>query len=252
MPFNPSNPDPQTTSTEISTEVVETVETVETPTPAPTPTPTPAPTNNAEILSAYNALLGDKARENAELQRRLAALEAERNAPPPKTAEEQSREFFERPLDLIRSEIDRSVKPLNDFVAKAKRDSDYAALKTQMRADPRFTRLSEIETDFDAMMASSPLEPNTMIGAYYAVLGMAVATGKLTATPTPKEDPPPPTPTLTTPPHLRPTNNTPAPAPTKTATRQLTENEKRVARLNRMTDEEYLKELEGPSAYRVS
>jgi hypothetical protein len=138
------------------------------------------------------------------------------------------------------------LRPLNDFVAVTKRDADYAALKSQMRADPRFTRLNEIEARFDAMMKTSPLDPNTMIGAYYAVLGMMLSNGEIANTATPAPTTPTPTPAVNTSAHLRPSPAT-APATAKPARRQLTENELRLARASGLTADQYLDELEGPA-----
>ena len=137
------------------------------------------------------------------------------------------------------------MKPLNDFVTVTRREQEYQNLKAQMRQDPRFSQLSAIEADFDLMMKNAQLDPNTMIGAYYAVLGMAHANGKLAAATTPATPPAPATP-VTTPAHLRPSASTPV-APAKPQRRQLTENEKRLARAANMTDEQYLDELEGPA-----
>jgi hypothetical protein len=241
MTFDPSNPNPPTTSTENTT--------VEEPAPTPTPAPTPEPAQPpANLLSAYSAVLGEKDQEIARL--RAQVEQTQRTPEPTLTPEEQSKQFFETPLDLIRKEIANAVKPLNDFVAVTKRDTEYANLKTQMRADPRFNRLSEIEARFDAMMKTSPLDPNTMIGAYYAILGMMVSTGELSNTPTPTPTPTPAS-AVNTPAHLRPSSVTPAATP-KPTRRQLTENEKRLARASNLTDDQYLDELEGPATLIVS
>lgn len=239
MTFNPSQDSSQPTTSTEPTTPDDAVPVVETP-PTPTPAPTPEPTNN--LLSAYSAVLGEKDREIARLR---AEAEARNNQPAPTLSpEEQSKKFFETPLDLIRSEIHAAIKPLNEFAAQTKREQEYANLKSQMRQDPRFSQLSAIEVDFDLMMKNAPLDPNTMIGAYYAVLGMAHANGKLAA-PAPTTPPAPAAP-VTTPAHLRPSAGNVA-APTKPQRRQLTENEKRLARAAGMTDDQYLDELEGPA-----
>jgi hypothetical protein len=130
--------------------------------PAPPTEPAALPT---EVLNAYNSMISDRNAENQRLRNQVAALEAARNAPPPLTAEEQSKAFFENPVDLIRREINAAVQPINESLAVSRRATEYANLKSQMKADPRFSDLDSIGTEFDALMNGQPLDHNLMIAA---------------------------------------------------------------------------------------
>lgn len=209
----------------------------EPPTPLVVPNTEPAALP-AELLTSYNTLIAERGEENRQLRAQLAALQVARDAPPPKSKEDASREFFENPIELLRAEISRAIEPINTKFAEDRRRTDYADLKRKMKLDPRFADLDQIEAQFDDMMKNQELNENLMIAVYYSAYGMAAKAGKLNTAP----DPNPPTPrSVVTPPHLRPTPPA-APAPINNANlRPLTENEETIRRFNRMTHEEYLR-----------
>lgn len=239
------NSEVQTTSTETPSELPP----IETP-PAP-----PAPVSIApdrSIVEAYNGILRDKDQELARTRARLEELEAARNAPPPKTPEENAAEYFANPVEVIQREIQRAIAPLNASARQMTRDQNYAKLKQEMKLDSRFSDLDKIETEFDQLMSSvAEPEPQGMIAAYWAAYGMASKAGKLNPAPVTTPTPQTPAAPVVTPPHLRPSGgNAPAPVANKNL-RPLTENEETVRRLNGMTHEEYLKEFDTAGPLRV-
>ena len=222
---NPTPPDPSTDNEPV---VV-----------APPAQPTGLP---PELLNAYNGLVSEARQDAQRARAELERLQAERSAAPPLSDEDASKEYFKNPIEVIRREIAAAVKPLNESAAKFSRTEQYATLKTQMRADVRFVDLHKFEAEFDRLMQTQPLDPNVMIGTYYAALGYATANGTINNAPASNN--PPAAPLVTTPPHLRPSAPAAPVAPTP-GMRALSENEEIVRRANNMTVKDYLDGLEG-------
>lgn len=223
-------------------------------TPAPTNnelvTPPPAPALDPAVLNAYNGMLNDRARENAELKEKLRLFEEKQNTPAPQTDEEASADFFRNPKKFITEEINRAVAPINQDRAQFQRASDYARMKGEMVLDPRFVDLPLIEKEFDQLMSSQVLSYDSMIGAYFTTYGMVAASGKLESRRTPSNGNPPapitpPAPIVTTPPHLRPTPPAAPNAPVVNNLRPLTENEETIRRANGLTVAEFLEGQSG-------
>lgn len=202
-----------------------------------------------EIIATQNAVIGDLSRDMKQMREMYARMEQKLNAEPPVPPEKASEMFFANPQSMIGQEIAKQLKPLNDFRAQMERNQKYETLKLQMKRDPRFVALKHeaVESALDNLVSEhEAFDVSKVVRDYYTALGTVAATGQLTnETPTP---PTPKEPVSTTPPHLRPSAPPPREVtPSKPGTRQLTENEKHLARLNGMTDEEYLREMGGES-----
>lgn len=206
----------------------------------PDPTPAPAP-QNTEILNAYQQQLLEQARENKRLRDELEA--ARRPAPQPPSPEEE-KQFFDAPrtatAQIVRQELEQQVKPINDFVRQMQREQNYTALKSQMRQNPaQFAYLGQVEHYLDQIMQSAAVvDVPTVIAAYNTALGYHISQGGSLNAPS---NPTPPT-NVPIPPNPRPAPPvTPPSNPRGNKTRpQLTENEKKIARFNGQTDEEFI------------
>lgn len=209
--------------------------------PAP---PRPDPT---EMLTVYQQQLLTESRERARLERELREAREAANAPKPPTPEEE-KSFFDNPrsatAEIVRRELQQQVGPLNTFVAQQQRDALYTNVKNQMRANPaQFAYLSQVESIMDQIVAQIPeINPNAVVFAYNSALGQYISNGgNLTpSTPAPSPTPAPAVPS-NNPPHIRPSAPANPPAPRSTpAKRVLNENEKKIARFNGWTDDEYI------------
>lgn len=215
----------------------------------------PKPVVDPAILAAYQEELLNKSRRNAELERQLA----ERNREPERElTPDDEKAYFEKPIStikgLISEQLAAQVKPLNDFVNLQRRAQIIGTFKQQMAARPaQFPYIVQVEQIFDQIMMNEPtIDESSVVRAYNAALGYFISNGgNLNATP---QTPPPETPNRTptnvptNPPHYKPA----APAPidkggnSKPKLRELTENEKKIARFNGMSDEEYIRLSELP------
>ncbi len=201
-------------------------------------------------------------------EERLAALErraAEPPPPPPPDPKSEAGKFWTDPVTVLRGEIDRAVKPLNDFRTSFERQAKVDELKAQVRADPRFKDIFEKGEQYidQAIRAMPEVTREGIMSAALSIRG-AAALGMLPGlsfeAPAPAPAPPAPgtppapgaPPVSTVPPHLRPSAPPPPSAPEPPRRRELTENEKRVARENGMDEEEYLEFLELPPDQVVS
>lgn len=201
-----------------------------------------------DVLAAYNSVLAEKDRALRDALAEAERLRNERAKPPELTPEESSKKFFENPVELIRTEIQKALAPVTQSIASFTTRSRYAELKIEMAQDPRFTDLPKIEKEFDQMMNGQAIDPNVMIGAYYAAYGMVAKTAPQrlidggntgTVDNTNTNTGTPAKPALTIPPHLRP--STP-PAPVKQDEKvkrpPLTENERRLMKMNNIATED--------------
>jgi hypothetical protein len=68
----------------------------------------------------------------------VSQLVAEKNAPPPRTPEEEAKEFYKDPKKVIREVMQETVKPLNEFKDEYQGSNTYARLKDRFKTDPRF------------------------------------------------------------------------------------------------------------------
>lgn len=213
----------------------------------PAPPNPPSPGVDPTILQAYQEQLQVEMRERARLQRELEESRKKPVAPP---TPEQEKEFFDKPVsttrDLIREEIQKAIAPLNQFTAQTQRAQFIEQCKTQMRANPsQFPYIDQVERLLDQILSQTPnLDVNSVVAAYNLAVGTYISQGGSLTAPNGNNPPTPPanrgTPPVNNPPHVRPTPPVPPPSPSSRKIRPLTENEKKIARFNRFTDEEYL------------
>lgn len=210
-----------------------------------TPPANPQPAGDPNILAAYQTQLQHEARERARLERELAEARKVKEVP---LTPDQEKEFFDKPKsvlkELVRQEIQEAVRPFNQDMAMQRREALIGNLKAQMRKNPaQFPYIDQIEDLFDQIInAAQNIDANVAVAAYNTALGYHISRGGQ-LTKKVDDTPPPPSnrPTVpNNPPHIRPSAPPPPPAGGKKQIRALTENERKIARFNGQTDEEYL------------
>lgn len=213
----------------------------------PIPAAAPALDNTTDLLRSYQNELIRLSAENR--QTRTEIDELKKPAPVTRTAEEE-RKFFDTPTssvtEIVRKEVRDAIAPLNQFTANATRQANYENLKQQMKANPSFPYVTQIEHLIDQVMANvQQPDANSIVSAYNQALGFYISNGgELNRTPTPAPAAPPSReapPVAPLPPHARvtpPANGGRTPANGKV--RELSENEKKIARFNRWDDKHYL------------
>ena len=235
-------------STELKPEVVnQDPPKMESPQP---PVNIPAPTN-PDIADLQLRVIADKERENRALKERLDNLEREKNAPAKPTEADQDREYFRSPSKVLRDILNETVAPLQSYVGELKARDVATDLKSRFKTDSRYaSRWTKIEPVVDEMLRmhvakGGSVNESIMNEAVVTAVGL-IATNQINgvtfdeapAPPTPK-----PAPNMVNPPHLAPS---PAPLPTrevKSKVRDLTENERLLARARGWTAEQYLENL---------
>lgn len=221
------------------------------------PTPNTPNTNQEPVTPLIDqaAILGEM-RKLAEDNRKLNARIEELSKPAavdPKLANDQ---FWKSPAtalqeatDKITAQLTETVRPLIDFKNRMEASDTYTTLKTRIKAsNPKIAEfLSDpgAEAALDQILKGRPtINEQDIIGGIAGVAGamqlgmIPGAAPKANGTPvsTAKVD------VTTLPPHLRPSA---APGPTREADpnkpeRELTENERRLARESNMTEVEFL------------
>lgn len=255
------NPPPNTELTptpEVSIEPVE-------------PVPDPKDDLIQQQMAALTEMRGEISKLNARLDNPVPVPPAP-PVDPPKTKEEEDKEFWDSPRDMIRKELSEAIKPMQDFITEQNQKSvvseakdEYQTIKAKYKLDPRFTDLFRVaEAHIDSLMANqAPVEGN-MLAVLYGIRG-AIALGdipgvSLEPTPVPV-DPnvpqpvapvaPQPTPGVTSamlPAHIRPSPPTTVPGqPPVVQRRELNENERRLARESGLTPDQYLDLQELPA-----
>ena len=219
------------------------------------------PTNSPpveDVRKIMQEVLGETTRQNQQLKNQIAEMQKKQNEPPPADREALKKEFYNDPIAAIEKVVSRVNAPLNDFVAVTKNDNAYANIKNAIRNNPQFaSKFPKIEATVDnivrqALDSGSPLSEGLVYSAVLSSIGL-VEIGQVPGVSF--RDPEPPVPpankteprNVITPPHLAPSspplpNNNSAPRQ-----RELTENEKRLARASKLSDKEYLDLLEGDS-----
>lgn len=209
------------------------------------------PSREQRLLAAQEQMLRDQAQQIKAMQGRLEKMEA----PPPVPTADQDRKYWESPTtvikELLAAELEKTVAPINARLNTQTSESEYDKAKKKLREEYKDI-WDKIEPSIDQwsnghIASGQPLTEDllniaamTASGAYYR--------GKLGngTIPMPAPAPAPaPTPSggiVTTPPHLRPSapvipgHESPAPA----ETRELTENERRLAKERGQTPAQYL------------
>lgn len=248
---------PSTTSTPESSSVNQ-------PATLPTNQPT-APPINPDYVRALEDTLRENNRQIQLLQDQVERRPAAPATPAPTlTPEEERNAFFNNPKgetrNIVAEEMGKQLAPLLEFVKQVPRPGNET-LKNRIKYDPRyasyFSQDPLVEQAFDAVVANTPRVDE---GVAHAIMSQVIGwqvTGQLRTVlglpNVPVTTQPAPTPTPTTmpnqpaPPYMPPTAPaTPRTTPTKSV-RELTENERRLARERGMSPEQYLQWLEVPA-----
>ncbi len=216
---------------------------------------------NAKLIEIYESGIADARARAERAERDLAALRQQQQAPPAEPKMDNN-EFWANAAEnvsrIVETALDKRIKPLTDYVAETRGANEYDRIKDKLRNNPNFRdKFADVEPYLDEVMKTTAVSDANVNAAALSIVG-ALAIGQLK--PMVKNtggrnagDPPPvpPNPSTTKndsammPAHLRPSG----PSVTqqqqqKKERRPLTELEKRIARETRMTDDEYLDELE--------
>jgi len=227
------------------------------PAPAPDPLANLKPEDRDRLLTFYmGAARAQESRLN-QLAGELETLKTKPAAPATPDMGALNKGFYEKPFEttqeIVRREISEAIAPLKEFASAFSANSELDRIKNEFRGDPRIAQvfaLGEVHIDElvnRAVRGGAKLTRELVMGAVANVKGgldmgwIQVGAGAPipAALPAPGGGPSP-----LSPPHLRP-SAPPAPGPgdTKPKLRDLTEEESRLARENKMTQEEYLRAL---------
>lgn len=216
---------------------------------------TTGPTNNFSALEAVIREQSNRIQQLLESQ-----SQPSQPTPVPVDPEKQKVDFFNKPHDVVReivqAELRSAIQPLQEFVQGFRAESTYDKLKNAFRNDSRFQPYwdAAVESAVDSVMLSGKVEVNTanMQSAIIQAIGLKNL-GMLPGATAPSVNQPgtatpvqPNNQNMVNPPHLRPSSPPPPSNNPRQPVRQLTENERRLARENHMTDQEYLDWIEVP------
>lgn len=212
--------------------------------PTPPILPINAPPSEMEVLRQTVAnMQGQIGQLVNTIQSAVSAQTPQAPPPPPALTAEDFQNNPQLLIDRINQDIARQVAPLNAANNQFVRANQYTAAKAQVKnANPMFQRFwSQIEPQLDATFASGQIEPHPQIIFYHVqalVGGLALQNPTMFATaPNMQQQPNNFIPPSGSPPPL-PQNNAPP-------LRQLTDNERRIAKERGLSDADYLKLQEG-------
>lgn len=219
------------------------------PSPELTPNPAPQEPTPTNPQPAYNLLQNqafvESERERIRLQQENEALRNSQTQTQPDFGQANS-DYFTKPAEtmsrLINEEVTRTIAPIAEKFMQFTRNQEYQNLKNTYRQLPNFNL---IESDIDRMMANvEPTAANMNAAISMAVGQLALRGQQFNFS---QNQTQPQTTQQITPPNLPPSPPS-APSITNPATRiTLTELQKRVARENGMTDEQYIEMLTADS-----
>lgn len=225
--------DPQQTSTQTSSTQEE------------TPTePIPLQEDPSREMAA---LYGEVIREKEARIKQLEAQQQQKQEPE-LTPDAQKNRFFNEPMTVLREEIQKTIAPLVQFTQTFQNQQVYDKIKNRFRVDPRFKDIfPSVESTVDHIMSQSEVTEQNVNAAVLSAIGM-YTTGLIPTTnqQTSSRSAAPQNPQsqqkrdVVTPPHLRPAAPASPSGEKKKEGRELTENERRLARASKMTDEQYL------------
>lgn len=189
----------------------------------------------AEAAGVYGSAIQDAERRAREAQEQLNAARVSTQTPP-KTVE--SAEYFADPVshtrNLIREELAQAVAPLNELARQTQNQNTYMQVKQQLRMHPQLgPHFAAIESVLDQEARYlNQIDVNSVGALAVNIIGRAnlgmipgVALGAPARPVAPPQVPP-----------AAPRNVPTAP----TTPVELTEDQRRLARMNGMTDEQYI------------
>lgn len=210
----------------------------------------PASSESIEtVKQVYNQALRDVSQRAAQAEQELERL---RNAPAP-TRNEQDLEadkelLFSNPRKLIREEMEEIIKPLNQFTQQITREQAITQIKARLATDPRYSLLNnpEVSQYLDQVVSGfTVINESSLSAAYNMAVGLYVQNnGTLPALNNQQLAPNTTQQMNPLPPHVRPAAPIKVPTENKNKRRALTEQERYIARLNNMNDDQYLDEME--------
>lgn len=223
-------------------------------TPQPENSNTDSAAERLATLERQNNLLLDSLRStNARLNAQAQELEeARKPAPRVRNVEEETQEYFKDPIGsnarLIEEALERRMKPFQQYIERLQNDSLVDQLINNIKQNPNVAAKwnQPLENWIRANVTSlNPLNENSFAGLVAAAFGqqtLGLIESPAPSTPAPKnmrED------NRIMPPNVPSNRSAPTnPNSSSAKRRELTEEEKRLARENRMTDDQYLDWLE--------
>lgn len=174
-------------------------------------------------------------------------------APPttPVASAASAQEFFAEPVKHIQDELARQIAPLREEIATARRELSAPNVRDKLRTE--YSDWEQVEPYVDYLLSQQEF-PNPHDEGLLKMLyltgkglmvqqGISVESGLPPTTPTTAPPTPASTPPVVIPPqHPASTPPAPPPAPSAVATiRELTESEKRLAREQKLTPEQFIK-----------
>jgi len=231
--------------------------------PAPT-----EPTREQKLIAAQEQVLREQQQELTRLRQTQRGIETRVQAieSPAPSREDFNRQFWQDPMsivDTLKAELAKTVEPINQYISGQRTETQYDRLKIELKS--QFSDVwPHIEREVDRFVEAAAGAGNEVNAQLLNVAALA-ATGAFhrgllgdnsslspappaPPAPTPPASPAQPRADMTTPPHLRPSAPTPPghEQPQKPPTRELSENEKRLARERSMTPEQFLSWIEVP------
>jgi hypothetical protein len=191
----------------------------------------------AEAAGAYGSALQDAERRANQASQRIAELERDRASVPKKPDDPTA--FLANPQtnirEIIREELAATAGTINQFMQQQSAATAYQQIKAQLRIQPGLDKvMPQVEAYLDQQYIHlNPLNAGAVAGLAMTLLGQVTA-GFLQPLVKTESAPVKPLPN----PSLQPSAPV-KPEPTKTTAVELTEQQRRIARIQGMTDEEY-------------
>lgn len=153
--------------------------------------------------------------------------------------EDLNKRYWNEPVAVLREEMNRMLEPFRQNLRSSAEDSARDRLRGE------FPDWDQLEPTVDTLLRQSKQEPNypNLRAGYLMVRGHMAVNGQ--TSPQPQAPPQQGVPQQQVPPQHRPSNAPVSSTPQGgQRRRQLTEDEKHIARISRLTDEQYLALLE--------
>lgn len=134
-----------------------------------------------QMIAEQNAVIATLLNQQQQTNNLLNQLAGRINTPTAKPEApklELTEEEIERPTahtiakivahstSALKTDIEKSIAPLQHQTQNFARQSEYERLKAQMKAAPDYADVVNFEDLFDAIMANQPIDRDTMITAY--------------------------------------------------------------------------------------
>lgn len=245
-------------------EEIQNPEELEQPPIPPTTEPVDGPIEDpkpARDPDAYIGILEATLRDQNKQIQELLNKKPEVNTVPADDPDEGRQQFYADPVGTIRKEIRETIQPLMDFVSSMKVSGKRDDLLKRFKANPKFAdalsdpQIESVVLELTSRVPEENLNDETIQASIIQAYG-AQRLGLLPNSPNNNSTPPTREESVNrqpAPAHMRPSPAPPNIPNQPNKRRPLTELEKRLARENRMSDDEYLDWLEeSPSTVATS